>query len=195
MFDVQHGGPKLGRHAPAAMASRAVAGRTFAQMLHDCRGLRVHYVSRPAAQDSAGFFDDYRDFDAHCVSRSVPGNFGQRIALQRRSNALISTNALAKPALNVVIRMARVPRRARAPMTRLLARPVTAPKRAEQGSKLEPISAAVGVQAVHMTGIWTAALHDGSPAMLTMVTPTNNFVEALATPSLSNAGRCSRPRR
>jgi len=113
--------------------------------------------------------------------------------------------------------------------------PLTAPKRAELGSKLEPISAAVGVRAVHMTakglfwttdnriyqlesggtalqvaecdsgvnvvpnlltsnatqlawhgssngmlGVWAVPLDGGLPNMLTMVTATDLFVEALA---------------
>jgi hypothetical protein len=84
--------------------------------------LRVHCVSRPADQDFARFLNDDCDFDAHCVSRRIPDNFGQWIAFERRTHPLISANALTKPSLEVVVRMPCVPLRARAPMTRPLAR-------------------------------------------------------------------------
>jgi hypothetical protein len=105
--------------------------------------LSVHCVSRPAGQDFARFLHDYRHFHAHCVSRGVPHYFRQRVAIQRLADDSLAAHALAQAALDVVVRMTRVPRRARAPMARLLARIATtaALTLARTSVRLKPLAA------------------------------------------------------
>jgi hypothetical protein len=74
-------------------------------------------VSRPGGQDFASFLHDYGDFHAHCVSRRVPDDFGQRVALERLADDAISAHPLAQPTLQVVVRVTRSPVCARAPVT------------------------------------------------------------------------------
>jgi hypothetical protein len=103
----------------------------------------MHCVSRPKREDFARFLHDYRSFQTHCVSRLVPGYFCQRVALKRRAACPLNTHALAKPALAVVVRVLRVPCRARAPMTLASALIATARalSRPSTRVRLEPLAA------------------------------------------------------
>jgi hypothetical protein len=83
--------------------------------------LRAHCVSRPEREDFSGFFHDYRCFQTHCVSRGVPGYFGQRVARERLTGHHVDANPLAQPTLAVVVAVALVPRFACAPMALSLA--------------------------------------------------------------------------
>jgi hypothetical protein len=82
----------------------------------------VDCVSRPSHEDFPRFLHDYGDFQADCVSRSVPDDFGQRIAFERIADHRCAPNALTQAVLAVVAAMPRMPPRTRSAMPRLLAR-------------------------------------------------------------------------
>jgi hypothetical protein len=70
----------------------------------------MHCVSRPERENFPGFFHNYRSFQAHCVSRLVPGYFSQRVPIQRLADRPIDAHALTQAALTVIVGVLLVPR-------------------------------------------------------------------------------------
>jgi hypothetical protein len=87
----------------------------------DFGALRVDCVSRPSHQDFPRFLHYYSDFQADCVSRGLPDDFGQWVAIERIADHHFASNALTQAMLAVIAGMARVPLRTRSAVPRLLA--------------------------------------------------------------------------
>jgi hypothetical protein len=114
-----------------------------AHLPHDFHGLRVDCVSRPGHEDFPRFLNNHCHFDADCVSRRVPDNFRERVAVQRLARPRRTSNALAHSTLAVVVGVLLVPARARATMPRALALCSTARSLplARPPVRLEPLAA------------------------------------------------------
>jgi len=114
------------------------------EFARDYSTLLVHCVSRPEHENFSDFLHDYGRFEAYCVSRRVPGYFGEGVTAERLADDTdLATQPLAQPPLAVVVRVLLVPGSARSPvpLATALLTPARALSLACTRVRLEPLAA------------------------------------------------------